>query len=272
MTTERAASEYFTVGTGAVRHARWRRFWRLLRLLDAAADVRAAPALWRARRAARRLPAQNVLLAAIRVAGREADLDRVVARIAGDTRHAVSLAVTPMAPVGKFDNINRAIATHDMDRHDWLLVIDDDIDVPDGFLDLLLYFAQLHGLKLAQPAHRFRSFSTFAVTERHWAALCRQTRFVEIGPVSLLHRDTFADLLPFPSLRWAWGLDIFWADVAAQRGWHMGVVDAVPIRHKRPVAASYDVTAARDEAVAFLSARGVTISPAEMFGADRRIA
>lgn len=272
MATLDAASDYFAFGKGHIRPSQWRRYWKLLRLLDAATDARAALAVRHASAAAQLAPPQKVLLTATEVPGREDDLAQVVRRISDRTHHDVTVAVTPMAPIGKFDNINRAIAERDVSRYDWLLVVDDDIVVPDNFLNLLLYFAQRYSLKLAQPAHRFLSYASFEVTERHWASLVRCTRFVEIGPVSLLHKDTFTDLVPFPSLRWAWGLDMFWADIAKRRGWKVGVVDAVPIRHVRPVGASYDGIAARDEAIAFLMSRGVTIDRIEMLCTSRQIA
>lgn len=272
MTTQSDAGDYLISSKGHIQPVFWRRHRKLLRLLDAATDARAAVAIRRAQKAASLVPRQKVLLAAIEVPGRKADLVHVIACILGMTRHDVTVARTSMAPVGKFDNINFAISGYDFNKYDWILIIDDDIEVPGGFLDLFLYFAYTYNLKLAQPAHRFLSYASYEVTERHWASLARGTAFVEIGPVTLLHRDTFADLVPFPSLRWAWGLDMLWADVAKRRGWRIGIIDAVPIRHLRPIGASYDQAAACAEAIEFLALRGVTISEAEMFGPGHRIA
>jgi hypothetical protein len=150
------------------------------------------------------------------------------------------------------------------------MVIDDDIDVPDAFPDVFLCLAKLHDLKRAQPAHRFRSFSTYAVTERHWGCLARQTAFVEIGPVTLLHRDTFAELLPFPILRWAWELDFLRADIARRRGWRTGVVDVVPIGHLRSAATS-DGDAARDEATAFRESHAFSMTGNEVLEPTRKL-
>jgi hypothetical protein len=263
--------DFFTASDGNIRRKRWQ-YRPLLRLLDAATDARAALATYRARKVARRMQPQTVLLTAVKVPGREADLARAIAKIIGKTRHNVDIATAVMEPVGKFDNINHAMISHDLINYDWLLVIDDDIDLPNDFLDLFIYFCHTHSLKLAQPAHRFDSYASFKITRRHWASQARRTGYVEIGPVCLLHRDTFADFIPFPSLRWAWGLDIFWAHVAKRKGWRMGVIDAVPIGHLRPVGGSYDMSAARDEAMEFLASRGVTLGKAEMFGVNQRIA
>jgi hypothetical protein len=225
----------------------------------------------RTRKAACRTPTQTVLLAGIEVPGRENDLARVIERILESTRHNVSVATTRMRPVGKFENINSALLNQDLSGYDWLLVIDDDIEVPDRLLDLLIYFSEKHNLKLAQPAHKFKSHKSFTITERHWGSQARNTQFIESGPVSLFHRDTFPDLIPFPALRWTWGIDVYWADMAKRRGWRMGIVDAAPIRHLRPVGGSYDMSAARKEAIDFLKAASVRISREEVFRLNCRI-
>ena len=50
-----------------------------------------------------------------------------------------------------------------------------------------------------------------------------------------------------------WGLDLHWGGLAQERGWRLGIVDAVPIRHElRAVAATYDRQAALDEMRRFL--------------------
>jgi hypothetical protein len=75
----------------------------------------------------------------------------------------------------------------------------------------------------------------------------RETAFVEIGPVTALHRDTFELLLPFPAVGMGWGLDAHWAWLAREHGWPIGIVDLFPIAHlAAPAAAGY----AREEAVA----------------------
>jgi hypothetical protein len=87
----------------------------------------------------------------------------------------------------------------------------------------------------------------------------RETRFVEIGPVCGLHSRTFETLLPFPPLRAGWGLDAHWSAVAGKRGWRLGILDAVPIRHGlRRIASSYSRDAAVAEARTFLADRPYT--------------
>ena len=52
-----------------------------------------------------------------------------------------------------------------------------------------------------------------------------------------------------------WGLDAHWSAAAARAGLRLGIVDATPVRHLRPVAASYAHADAIAEADAFLAGR-----------------
>jgi hypothetical protein len=175
------------------------------------------------------------------------------------SHHEVRFASTAMGGRGKFENLNQVLAEHPASGHDWLLVVDDDVQLPSGFLDSFLFLAGRFGLRLAQPAHRHRSHAAFAVTRRRPGCVARETAFVEIGPVVAFHRTVFTTLLPFPSLRMGWGLDAHWSAVAADRGWPIGIVDATPVRHGlRLIASSYDRGAAIDEARTFLTGRPYT--------------
>jgi hypothetical protein len=108
---------------------------------------------------------------------------------------------------------------------------------------------------MAQPAHRRRSHAAWPVTRRRPGQDVRRTRFVEIGPVTALHRDTFGALLPFPALSMGWGLDVHWGAIAAEHGWPVGVVDATPVRHTAPAGGGYARDATVAEARDFLAER-----------------
>ena len=74
----------------------------------------------------------------------------------------------------------------------------------------------------------------------------RETAFVEIGPVTALHSDTFEVLLPFPAVGMGWGLDAHWSWLAREHGWRIGIVDLLPVAHTlAPAGSGY----AREEAV-----------------------
>ena len=196
---------------------------------------------------AKTMPVRNVHVVSVDVPARRAGLDDVL-RALRDTRHNVTVTLAPLGDRGKFENINLALKDVDLGGIDWLIVVDDDIAFPANFLDRFLYVCERAAFKIAQPAHRFRSHTTWQITQRLWNSLAHATHFVECGPLTAFHRDVFADVLPFPETRWAWGLDVLWGELARRRNFRIGVVDATPIEHLRPVAQSYDFEAARQEA------------------------
>ncbi len=134
--------------------------------------------------------------------------------------------------------------------------MDDDVALPRGFLDSFLFLCERFGFDLAQPAHRLASHAAWRVTRRHPGSVARETRFVEIGPLTAFARSTFSALLPFPDLRMGWGLDMHWAALARARGWRCGIIDATPIVHRAaPAASSYSREQALAEARTFLERR-----------------
>jgi hypothetical protein len=223
---------------------------------DAIALATLAP--WRLHRAARQAPPRRVLVLAVE----RTDAPNVLAAARSElerSHHVVDIVTGPVGGRGKFENLNALLESHPADGHDWLLLLDDDVRLPRGFLDVLLLLAERFDFAMAQPAHRWRSHAAWAVTRRRPGSVARETRFVEIGPVCALRADTFGEMLPFPPLRFGWGLDAYWSALAAERGWRMGVIDAVPVQHGlRRIAASYDRGAALAEARDFLSERPYT--------------
>ena len=220
---------------------------------DALALARGLPV--RLRRAAAHVPARRVLALAVE----RDDAPNVLPRARRElerSRHEVTFAATSAADRGKWENVDRLLREHPAAGHDWLLVVDDDVVLPHGFLDVFVFLAERFELRIAQPAHRARSHASWRVTRRRPGSVVRQTAFVESGPVVGFHALTFESLLPFPPLRAGWGIDAHWSAVARDRGWRLGVVDALGVRHgMRRIAASYD----REEAIAegrhFLASR-----------------
>jgi hypothetical protein len=156
---------------------------------------------------------------------------------------------------GKFANLNLVADTAEPLAADWILIVDDDIDIEHRFLDRLLAVAERFGFDLAQPALSRASYGWHSVNRRH-PVLCRETRFVEIGPVVLMRRDVYQQLAPFPSEGMGWGLDLHWSAVAQRVGWRLGVIDAVPVCHeKRRNASVVDIAAARKAAERLLAER-----------------
>jgi GT2 family glycosyltransferase len=206
--------------------------------------------------AARREPPRRRVL----VLGIERPVHRALAQRAHAelerSRHELELRFAEPGEAGKFENLNRLLAAHPPQRHDWLLVLDDDVELPRGFLDRFLFLCEHFALQLAQPAHRLSSHAAWPQTRRRRGSVVRETRFVEIGPVTAFARATFATLLPFPQLCMGWGLDAHWAALAEEHGWRCGVTDAVAIGHRAaPAADAYSREQALREARTFLAGR-----------------
>jgi hypothetical protein len=155
---------------------------------------------------------------------------------------------------GKFENLNVLLERVGWRDQDWVVIVDDDVELPRGFLDRMLFCAERLGFQLVQPALRRTSHAAWAVCRRERGAIARRTRLVEIGPLTAFHRSVATELLPFPPLRMGWGLDLHWGALALERGWRLGIVDAVPIRHELRVTASgYDRSEAVEELRRFLA-------------------
>lgn len=158
---------------------------------------------------------------------------------------------------GKFENLNRLLAAAPpLAGFDWLVVSDDDVELAPRFLDRALALCERLGLDLAQPAQTMRSHAAWRVTRRRPLSLARRTDYVEIGPVTLLSRRAAAELTPFPELRFGWGLDNHWGALARERGWRLGILDSLPVRHEnQKVATTYTHSEAIEEARRFLAGR-----------------
>jgi GT2 family glycosyltransferase len=163
------------------------------------------------------------------------------------TRHDVDLQVVDPAGRPRFQTVEEAVLTDGRIRDDWLLLVDDDVQLVPRFVDRLLGLTVAAGVDLAQPAHRRHGHAAWPITRREPGLLWRETTFVEIGPVTLLSRRAADALLPFPAdVGMGWGLDAHWAAVAAEHGWRMAIVDGLPVTHRAaPPATAYR----RDDAV-----------------------
>jgi hypothetical protein len=205
-------------------------------------------------RLAAAMPQRDVLVAAIynpdsRWIGPALDELR-----ASGHRVRIAAGTTEELPGGKFENVNTLLA--DEEPADWTLVVDDDICLPRHFLDCFVALAEAFEFQLAQPAQTLASHAAWPAARRVPGRVARRTNFVEIGPVTGFSRTAAAELLPFPQLKMGWGLDLHWAALAGERGWKLGVIDALPVRHEwRPVGGAYSPDDATAEAQRFLAGK-----------------
>jgi hypothetical protein len=155
----------------------------------------------------------------------------------------------------KFVLLNRLLDTVDLARYAFILVTDDDITLPGGFLDDYLERVVRHDLALAQPARTHASYIDHWLVEQLDGLEARRTRFVEIGPLFSMRRDAARLLTPFSEASpMGWGYDLVWPVVMEEAGLALGIVDATPVAHdlRKPVALYDD----RDAAIAMQSFLG----------------
>ena len=248
---------------------RWqrKRFWqrrKIARAFDVIFDWRIASSMRKLAEDCRSHPKRKILIATVAVPGREAELNAVTAAFRS-TRHEVVIHAAQMGNRGKFDNINHVLSEYRPEDFDWVIVTDDDVTLPPDFLDMFIHVAEKLKLKVAQPAHRCLSYTTFTFNYRRWNSLGRVTRYVESGPITAFHRDIVPLVTPFPTLRWAWGTDIVWAVEAERHDMAIGIVDCTPIEHLKQVASTYHSAPAIAEAREFLASKGITKTREEMF-------
>jgi hypothetical protein len=134
---------------------------------------------------------------------------------------------------GKFVLLNALLRRVELEGYDFVLVCDDDISLPDGFVDRYLELVMRHDLALAQPARTHDSYIDHWLVEQLDGLVARRTRFVEIGPLFSIRSDAARLLTPFDELSpMGWGYDAVWPVVMEQAGLRMGIVDATPVVHK----------------------------------------
>jgi hypothetical protein len=204
-----------------------------------------------------RAPASALIAAAPRLESQHGHrVRRAFGAVQGSVPELAGHTVATDMSGGKFENLNALLAAAGEPAPDWTFVVDDDVRLPRRFLDRFIGLCERFDLALAQPAQTRLSHAAWSVTRRQGGALLRETRFVEIGPVTAFRSDAAGELLPFPPLRYGWGLDAHWAAIAEARGWKVGIADSLPVRHEEGVvAATYSGDDAIAEAREFLAAR-----------------
>lgn len=140
----------------------------------------------------------------------------------------------------KYAMINMLLVNEKLDAYDYVIVCDDDITLPPGFLDTFLDIQIKCDFALAQPARTHNSYIDHVIVERLDGLQARRTRFNEIGPLNSFRRDALKLLFPFDVSvsPMGWGYDFAWPLVLEQNGLRTGIIDAAPVDHslRKPVA------------------------------------
>jgi hypothetical protein len=152
--------------------------------------------------------------------------------------------------------LNSLIAGTDLEKFDWIVIMDDDLEFQRGSLACFLAIAHAAGISLAQPARAYGRYRSFRLINCDPLSIARLTSYIEIGPIVAVNRVWAPRILPFPDgFGMGWGLDLLWSDLRRE-GLRMGVIDWVTINHLNPVGKTYDNSPEKQRLVKMLRDRG----------------
>lgn len=217
-------------------------------------------------------PKKSALVLGVYLADRENSIEHIVRTISETKTFSVdqkwiALLGEPPTPdvagvtvsrrfgrTGKFALMNYLLSCTAWGMYDYVIVCDDDIRIPEGFIDRFLSLQEQFDFALAQPARTHNSYIDHPITEQSDSSLARETYFVEIGPVTSFRADMLRLVAPFDEAApMGWGLDFVWPAIVKEHNLHMGIIDATPVDHSmRAPVTTYDGDATRQHMQAYL--------------------
>lgn len=179
-------------------------------------------------------------------------------------RHRADAEYYEARPGPKWTGIAALLAEHPdlLERYDAFWFPDDDLLADAPCLNRLFAFFCAFRLCLAQPALTRDSYFTWSTLLQQPGCHVRYNGFVEVM-APLFSREALRLCAPtFSQSRSGWGLDWVWPTLCRRAGLgRIGIVDATPVRHTRPVGAelyrNHPDMDPRDEAVRLLSHYGI---------------
>jgi hypothetical protein len=138
----------------------------------------------------------------------------------------------------KYEIMNELISAEDLSQYEYLLMTDDDVVLPEGFLDEFITLQEHLKFVIAQPARTPNSHIDHPIVEQQSGILARETLFVEIGPVVSFHRSVYDFIFPFDlTSSMGWGYENVWSYLVRERKMKMGIIDHTPVDHsmRKPV-------------------------------------
>ena len=119
--------------------------------------------------------------------------------------------------------------------YDRIWLPDDDLLIDKTGINRLFSIAAEYGLEVAQPALTWDSYFGHVTTLRNSRCLLRYTNYVEVMAPCVTREVLLGSLPLFNSNLSGWGLDFVWSRFVRHPATGIAIVDAVTIRHTRPV-------------------------------------
>jgi hypothetical protein len=155
--------------------------------------------------------------------------------------HADGVTVHDVIPGPKWIGLRQLLnGWRGWQSYDHIWLPDDDIHCSQDTVNRMFGLAEALHFDLCAPALQEGSYYAHFSTMRNPRFAARRTGFVEIM-VPCFRREALQRLLPTLDLSttgWGWGLDSLWPRRLEYRG--LGVLDATPVLHTRPVGAFRD--------------------------------
>lgn len=157
-------------------------------------------------------------------------------------------------PGNRFELLNRLLSFR-ASSDDWLVVVDDDVRLTRGSLAFAVGTSALGAFDLSGISHSRWSYLNWGCTLHKTNSIARVTRYVEQGPSLILSPKAQRVILPFPEdIGMGWGVEAIWG---GKRELRLGTLDAVHLRHLRPVNRSvYGVDSEWAQAMSLLESSG----------------
>lgn len=139
---------------------------------------------------------------------------------------------TKVAGYGAFLRAHEAL----WKAYDYVALFDDDLLVDAAGISRLFDLVSRHDLKIAQPALTRDSHFTYPALLRHPGFLLRHVTYIEMM-CPVFRTDVLEEVLPLFERGYESGIDLIWGNLVHERPEDFAVIDAVPVRHTRPVGA-----------------------------------
>ena len=139
-------------------------------------------------------------------------------------------------PGSKVHGWQTTVSDDFIDRYDYVALIDDDIDTDADSLSRLFALGAAQGFTIFQPSLSWDSYFTYAGTVRNPLFTFRRVNYIEMMAPFFAVR-ALRQIAPLFDYGWESGIDLIWGSALLPEDRRFAIIDAIPIRHTRPVGA-----------------------------------
>lgn len=144
--------------------------------------------------------------------------------------------------------------------YDYVAFPDDDLMMTWRDINRTFVIAAENKLEISQPSLTPASYIAHPITRQQPEKVLRFTNFVELMTPVFSKKALRRCSGTFHLGNSGWGLDNIWPILMGGHRHRIGIIDAIAVHHTRPVGASYDTSAALEEASNICQAYGVSPS------------